>query len=1023
MKSKFTWIFTLLLAFFIQLSFAQEKTITGVVTDIQGMPIPGVTVKVVGATGGAVQTDFDGNFSIKASVNQKLEFSFVAMDTQVVTVGSANSYNVQLQGKEIGDVVITGYRSTTRPLATTAVTTITSKTIEGRPNANFIQTLQSQVPGLNISTGSGQPGSNSTVILRGYGTINGNAEPLYVIDGVPLTVDNFRSLNPNDIESISVLKDAGATAIYGNRGANGVIVVKTKKGSFESPLNIKYLGTTSYTTMQNNKYNKMNSRQLLRLEKNYGNGFGTTLTDDEINNFGTNTDWYDELFKTGVAQNHVISLTGGGKNLSSFTSLGYFNQDGILENTGLQRFSFRNNLNGRSNDNKFTYGTSLTINYSKRREANNLGTGNVNINPVLGANSGAPYISPSSYTGGLDLYNAYDQTGLAQLNGAGQGTLLLTPLMLLDKIKTSMFSTNELKMIGNFQANYKITDDLSIGTSFGSDFTENISLQVQDPQSFNSYLFQQGETYLGWQAESFSRDFSFNLNNSINYSKNFDKHTIEASAFMEYYKSHGKGFNYQQNGLDPKVFAPGNGAGFIGHNPFPTDDTGSPAFYVPNVGSSKSTAGLFSYFATADYDYDQKFGLGATVRRDATYRFSGDNRWGTFWSVSGRWNIDREKFMENSIFSLLKLRGSIGTSGNQNIGGQSIYAAPNLPRTLYALVGSGYQNNPSYSLSQIGNPAVKWETTKQVDIGVDFEAWKGRLRGNFDIYDKTTVDLFQSRPISSVNGTSEINGNNGKLQNRGVELLVSYDIVSTNDFKFTLNFNGSYNKNKVLDIPAAGGIQDEGLQVIQEGRPLLEYYAIRYAGVNPADGNLLFYTKDGQLTETPATSDRVLTGKTFFPKYQGGFGFETNYKGFFLTTQFSYVADIWRYDYDLEGLQDPTDIGVFNKSTDLLRAWTTDNRNTDIPSLTLNNKGYDADSDRYLKDASYVRLRFASIGYDFSKSLLEKTPFTKIRTYLQGENLFTMTKWRGWDAESSRAADQYQYPTPRIMSLGVEVEF
>ncbi|MNK01455.1 Ferrienterobactin receptor precursor [compost metagenome] len=1032
MKSKFTWIFTLLLAFFIQFSFAQEKTISGVIKDSSGMPIPGVNVMVEGA-GQGVQTDFDGNYSIKASVGQKLVFSYVGMASQTVTVGGANSISITMQddAKLLDDVVVEAYRSTTKAMSNIAVTTITSKTIEGRPNANFIQTLQGQVPGLNISTGSGQPGANSTVILRGYGSINGNIEPLYVIDGVPLNSDNFRSINPNDIESLSVLKDAGATSIYGNRGANGVIIVKTKRGGYDSALNIKYTGTTSFTTNQDNKYRKMNAQQLLGLERTFGNGLGAVggvdgapMSDEQIRNYAVNTDWADEMFRTGVAQNHVLSLTSGGKNLSSFTSFGYFEQEGTLKGSDLKRFNFRNNLSGKSNNDRFNYSTAITINYSERNEAANLGTGAVNINPVIGANNGAPYLSPSWYTNGKAL-NEWERGGAVPEGvpaGIDATTLVLSPLELLDRIKTGRITTNEIKMIANVQASYKILDELTLGTSIGSDFTENQQLNVQNPEAFNSYLFQRdNETFIGFQTEAMAREFAFNMNTSLNYRKTFaEKHSIDASVFTEYYKAHQKSFSATQSGLDPKVFEPGNGAGFIPHDP-----QNNPQFYVPGVSSGKASAGLFSYFGTVDYDYDQRFGLGATVRRDASYRFSESNRWGTFWSVSGRWNIDRESFMQGSAFDMLKLRASYGTTGNQNIAGQSIFAAPNMSRTLFRSA-TGYSNQPTYVVGQLGNPDLKWETVEQANIGLDFELFKHKLRGNLDVYQRTTKDLYQSTPISGVNGTYSLMANNGELRNSGVEALLSYDVISSNDFRLTLTANGSYNKNEFLKLPNANdeGFVDNGLQADQIGGALGQYYLIKYAGVNPTNGNLLFYDKDGALTENPnPETDRRLTGKAPVPKFQGGFGFEANYKGFYLTTQFSYVADIYRFDYDLRGLQDPGSIGTFNKSTDMLNAWTPDNRNTDIPSLFVTNSGSDQQSDRYLKDASYLRLRYATIGYDFSKALLDKSPFTGLRAFLQAENLVTWSKWRGWDAESNRGADQYQYPTPRIISVGLEVQF
>jgi len=1013
MKSKFTWIFTLLLAFFIQFSFAQEKTITGVVSDPTGA-IPGVTVMVKGNPASAVTTDVDGRYSISASVGQTLVFQYVGMGNKEYKVAAnQNTIDVEMV-EEIEELIIDQYRTTTRPLNNTAVTTITSKTIEGRPNASFIQTLQGQVPGLNILTGSGQPGANSTVILRGVGSVNGNIEPLYVIDGVPLNSDNFRSINPNDIESVSVLKDAGATSIYGNRGANGVIVVKTKRGGFESPLKVSYTGITSFQSMQRNKYNLMNAKQLLTLENGLGRGRGATMTPEQIAAYNVDTNWKNEIFRTGITKNHVLNLSSGGANLSSFTSFGYFDQEGIVGKTGLKRFNFRNNLTGRSSDGKFNYQTALTLNYSRRTEASSLGEGSVNINPVIGAQNGAPYISPSEYINGKQL----NELRLAD------GTLLYTPLFLLDQLKTFTNQTDELKMIGNIQASYQLNDDFTLGTAFGTDYTQAIGLRVQDPESFNSYLFQTidnqtGEVledYLGFQTESLVYEAAFNFNTSLNYNHTFGKHTIDASVFSEYYKAHLKSFSGVQNGLDPKLFQPGNGAGFVPFNP------ATPTFYVPIVNSGKSTAGLFSYFGSLDYDYDQKYGVSATVRRDASYRFSESNRWGTFWSASARWNLDKEEFLQGSAFSMLKLRASYGTAGNQNIAGQSIFSAPNLTRTLYNS-DTAYGNLPGYFTSQYGNNALKWEVITQANVGVDFEVWNARLRGNLDVYQKTTDDLFIDTPISGVNGTYQLRANYGTLRNRGVELLLGYDVINKNDFKLTLNFNGSYNQNKITDIAEPDGMVDNTLTVLSEGHKIDEFYLVKYAGVNPANGNLLFYDANNNLTENPSVDDRKYTGKSSIPTFQGGFGFDVSYKGFFLTTQFTYVADVYRFDYDLAGLQNPESIGVNNKSTDILRAWTVDNRITDIPSLTLTNGDAADNSDRYLRDASYVRLRYASVGYSFSKELLQDTPFSGLRAYFQAENLFTMSKWRGWDAESNRGADQYQYPTPKILSLGLEVNF
>jgi hypothetical protein len=310
------------------------------------------------------------------------------------------------------------------------------------------------------------------------------------------------------------------------------------------------------------------------------------------------------------------------------------------------------------------------------------------------------------------------------------------------------------------------------------------------------------------------------------------------------------------------------------------------------------------------------------------------------------------------------------------------------------------------------------------NIGLDFGLFKGRLRGTFDVYEKKTSDLFQSTPLSAINATTAINSNFGGLRNRGAEALLTYDVVKNTDFKLSVTFNGSYNKNELLELPSDDGrVWGGGLTVNREGDILSQWYLIKYAGVNPANGNLLFYDKEGNLTENPNDDDRRYTDKSGIPKYQGGFGLDAEYKGFFATASFTYVADIYRFDYDLANLLDPDDSDLFNKSTSLLNYWTPENRETNIPSLYASNKSIEARSDKNLRDASYLRLRYSSIGYNFTPELLQNTPFTGIRAYVQGENLFTWTKWRGFDAESNRSADQSQYPTPRMVSLGLEVQF
>jgi len=360
MRSKFTWILTLFFALIVQAGFAQ-KPVTGVVKTQDGEPIPGATVMLVGTNQGT-DTDDEGKYTLNLKKGDKIQVVYEGFKPTTVTATDSGILNVTLVEDDswvIDEVIVDTYRTTSKPKSNVAASTVTSKTIEGRPNASFIQTLQGQVPGLNISTGSGQPGSSNTmVLLRGIGSINGNTEPLYVIDGVPMATANFRSINQNDIESISVLKDAGATSIYGNRGANGVIVVTTKRGSFNQNLQIKYVGTTGVSTIQKHRYNLMDGPELMAFE-NQTQKNNVRWNASQLRN-AYNTDWVDYFFRDAISQNHTLSFSSGSKNISQFTSIGYTNHEGVLENTDLQRFNFRSNITGKSENNRLTYNTNIT---------------------------------------------------------------------------------------------------------------------------------------------------------------------------------------------------------------------------------------------------------------------------------------------------------------------------------------------------------------------------------------------------------------------------------------------------------------------------------------------------------------------------------------------------------------------------------------------------------------------------------------------------------------------------------------
>jgi TonB-linked SusC/RagA family outer membrane protein len=1014
MKSTYTRILsTLFLVLCFNLSYGQEKTVTGTVVDQDNVPLPGASVVVFGTTRG-VQTDFDGNYAIRVSEGEVLLFSYVGQASTEITIGTADRIDIQLmpEAQELQEVVLQGYRTATRSKSSVASQTLSNETIENRPNASVLQTLSGQVAGMEVNTVSGQPGATPVVRIRGINSINGNTAPLFIIDGTPVDGDNFRSINPQEIASIDVLKDAAATAVYGNRGANGVVVIKTKQGNYNTPLQINYTGVLSFSTLQDNSYNLMNSQQQLTLEKERGRGLGAGLSEEEIASTPT-YNWDEYFFRTGLTQSHNLSLRGGSDRFSQYTALGYFDQEGILKASDLKRFSIRNNLKGRSANDRFTYNTNISINYSESNEPDRIGEEGINNNFVIGAYNSVPYVTPEDYTNGADLLSP-----LLFYN---------TPLFLIDKLQTFTRKIDEVKLIGSFNASYKITPELTAEITMGGDYQGETLTLARAPESFNALLFGGAENPTsGFQQQISARQFSYNQVTSLSYANSWGKHSVDIGLYTEYFKAHFREFGYLSNGLDPKTFSPGDGSGFI---PVRFDQDANALLFVDTANAEILNAGLFSYFGQADYDYDNRFGFTGTIRRDASYRFSGSNKWATFWAVAGRWNIHNEAFMEGSVFDQLKLRASYGTAGNQQIAGTSYFSAPDLTENFFA-TGTGYGNQNSIFLSQVGNSTLEWETVAQFNVGIDFGIFDRRLMGSIDFYNKKTTDLYQRSPVSAINSVTFLNANVGDLTNRGVDLVLSWDVIRSNEpdgFNLTLSGVSNFNETRVNNIPTDNGesLNDNGLTGRRNGGIFNEYYLLQYAGVNPSSGNLLFRTAEGELTENPnADTDRVWLGKSLIPDWQGSFGFEMDYKGFFLTTQFNFVTGVDRLDFDLAAFQDPDVIGQFRSSKDLLDVWTPDNPLTDIPSYDAFNRS-SFTSDRFLREADYVRLRFLQLGYNFPQRFIEKTGFSRLRVFGNAENLVTWTKWRGFDpeAQANTLIGAPLYPTPRIMSIGVELGF
>lgn len=1049
MKFKINGFLTLFLALVVQMSFAQTKTVTGTVTDPEGLPLPGVNILIKGSNTGT-QSDFDGKYSILASSDQTLVFKYIGFETKDVSVGNQTEVNIQMvmDSDELDEVVVTAYGNTiSKAKSNSSTVQLSSEGIENRPNVNVLNSLQGQAAGVNISSFSGQPGTNKIdVVIRGVASLSSSSDPLYVIDGVPLTQAFFRNLNANEIESVAVLKDAAATAIYGNRGSNGVIVITTKKGKYEESFSVGYSSSYGITDFIDDNYNMGSAQDQLRLQrKGFEEGVGVlgssfavsgeylggaiTLDPGNLEAYDVNTDWQDIFIRQGTTQSHDVNITQGSKNFKSFTNIGYFEQDGIIPTTGFKRFNLRTNLSGKSIDEKFNYNLNLFSAFSRRNQLEQETRGGINNNVLQNPLTG--YLTSSRF-----LPRGLYQSGQQLLDDFGNPALNLIPYMLLDlygKNNAPSFF-EETKTIATLNASYKITDKITVGTTTGADYADDRRVFAIGPEAYLSVVRASGanQPFHGFETISTQREFMFNHVNNLSYSDTFDNdHTLDINLYSEYLKAHRRTNFQTQTGLNALTWAPGAGTGYITYDP-----NSLPLSYRPGLGAFKANAGMFSYFGTIDYDYKGKYGFTSSIRRDATYRFVDDNKWGTFWSVSGRWNISEEDFLSDSSFiEDLKMRASYGTTGNQNVLGRGvdsstseIFLGSQLVRDLNS-TQTGYNNEASFGVSSIANRDLVWETTTQFNVGIDYGLFKNRLTGAIDYYDRLTEDLFQNLPVSNANGITTLSSNDGSIRNSGLEFQGRFEILRDTKFKLSVNANFSYNKDEFenlgsIDTDGDGSFRPSDDFIRNIGGQLFEYNLVPYVGVNPANGNLLFLDINDNVTENVTDDDRRATGKSLLPTYQGGFGLNLEYGGFYLNSLFNYVADTYRFDSNYNSLMDVRNAGDFPVSNDLYNAWTPTNRITDVPALAANNIDQQGLSDRFLSDASYLRLRNLTIGYNFPQKVLQNTSITSLNLRLVAENYLTFTKWRGLDPERNVSGEAAGfYPTPKILTFGLDVKF
>jgi TonB-dependent starch-binding outer membrane protein SusC len=965
--------------------WAQDRVITGKVTSADdGSEVPGVNVLVKGTTNGSV-TDASGKFSIQAQENSVLQFSFIGYVTQEITVGKRSTIDISLVSdtKQLSEVIVTGYREESTKSTVGPVARVSSKQIENVPIASIDQVLQGRSPGLLVLGNSGQPGSSASVLIRGKGSFTGATDPLYILDGVPIDPGRFNTINWNDMENVSVLKDASSTSQYGSRGANGVILLTSKKGK-SGQTQFSYNAQFGQSAFPDNKIELMNTNQKIDYELLRGGTVLSTYTAEQIAQLRTvNTNWQDVLFKKGALQSHELSASGGNDKTTFFVSGSIFNQEGTVIQTKLKRYNARINLRHESGN--FRFGLSSSLGYSQNQNTNE---GDAFIGSPLNAVRWAnPYETPRDATGKFTAIRTGQPNPLQEI---------------LDNPR----SFDDIKVVGSLSGEYDVPfiKGLTIKTVWGVDYDQRDRTNYNDRTTYSG---SQATGQQGSYARSNRYDARFVNTNSINYTKTFGTdHTLTAGLFYEVNYRKIRNFNFTGYGLTGNLK---NEAGIT-----------ISSVFLPVVGGSNTESSLEGYFADAKYGYRNRYFLKAGFRRDGSSRFGSAYKVANFYSVGASWVISDESFMESlsNKLNLLKLRTSFGTTGNQD--GIGDFQS----KELYS---SGFTYNGSAGIQQIqlSSPQLRWEAQQTLDIGIDFAAFNNRIRGGFSFYNRITNDLLLDKQISRTSGYTSITQNVGQLRNRGIEINLDVDVIKTQSFSWGLTANFTNNINEVIAL--TGGNQNGTGTVTQVvGKPMDSNYAVDYVGVNPANGDALYRKLDGSITNIFSASDLKVHGTRTPPRF-GGLSNSFTYKGIELSVFFTFVEGNQIYNNDRTNVENPTYL-VDQMAVSNLRAWQKPGDITDVPrQATIN--GLDSDpfqsqTTRYLENGSFVRLRNVQLSYNVPSKVLSSIKLRAVRVYVQGQNLWTRSEFMGWDPElASGTLIGAQYPALKSYTVGLNIGF
>ena len=989
-------------------AFAQDKRITGKVTAREdGLPLPGVSVKVSGTSIGT-QTDANGNYSINVTSSAKtLEFSFIGFTTQLTTIGNKSTINVGLDidAKQLSEVVVTGYGTQAKREVGGSIAKVTGDQFENQPIASFQTALQGRAAGVQVTANNGIPGGAINVQIRGVNSFSGGSQPLYIVDGVQLNGATFggytqtntlAGINSNDIESIEVLKDAASSAIYGAQAANGVVIITTKKGkagktNFKAnvytgtvdPLKfIDGLNTQEYIALRREALQNANPRSTATAIRNSiltEINQPITLTDAEIAALPT-YNWQEEAFRTGIVQNYELSASGGNEKTTFFTSGAYNTQQATVTKIDFKRATFKASLDHKAND-------KLTI-------SSNINLANIiQQNPALGTDGsslGSPAFAASLIPPAIPIYNAdgsYNRTVPGILN---------QNIILVNDYNSGDQKTNQL--IGSLSANYKFTSDLSFKTFASVEYASILGQSYRDPRTPD------GATFNGLGQTFNNQRSNVQSTSTLTYNKTFNKvHKFTSFA----------GFEYRYDNTST-ITAQG---------------TNYPSFLFRNISAAGTPYGVnqtftgykqLSYFGRIGYNFKDKYIVNANIRYAGSSRFGADNLFGLFPGVTFAWNVNEESFLKNvSWVNNLKFRASYGQTGRDagigNFASRSLYSA-----------GPVYANVSGIAPAGLANPALAWERVTGLDLGVDFSLFKDRLSGSFGVFQNDNDDLLLNQPLLSTTGFTSITTNVGSIRAKGIEVeLTTQNFNTKSGFRWSTSFNFTWTNNEITSL--YGGLQqlpsDPSTRV---GSPLTAVYTFPYAGVNPATGRPLYTDINNNLTYLPTAPDRRLIGQSAAPWF-GGLTNDLSFKGFDVNVLFQYQYGQIQQDGQETFLRE---VGrrQFNTYRDAYDArWTTPGQITNISraygGTGTEPQGFSPIGGQALfQKTDYIRLRTAQIGYTFPASILKKVNVSSLRLYLQGTNLYTNTAFNGYDPEFSGTATGI-IPQSKNYTFGLQLGF